>query len=139
MAKHLTSPEISKAFLWKISDLPQEGQLWRIKASFQDVYKGIDKRKYCQVQLLIVDNVKLIIQPKHKILFAKRGQLNKILNELEESGVTEQVEGPTDWLSKADATQIRMNIDMTTPNTAIKKNRSIIPILEELRYELNGS
>ena len=47
MAKHLTSPELSKAFLRKISDLPQEVQLWRIKASFQDVYRGMDRCKYC--------------------------------------------------------------------------------------------
>lgn len=83
--------------------------------------------------------MKLIIQPERNILFAKRDQLNKILNELEESGVIEQVEGPSDWLSKTDPTQIRMNIDMTTANTAIKRTRPIIPILEELRYELSGS
>ena len=46
MAKQLTPTEISKVYLQKISDLPQEGQLCRIKASFQDVFKGIGKHKY---------------------------------------------------------------------------------------------
>ena len=63
LAKYLTPPEMSKAFLQKISDLPQECQLWHIKESFhfQDFFKGIGKHNYRQVQLLIDDNVKPII------------------------------------------------------------------------------
>ena len=40
---------------------------------------------------------------------------------------------------KSDPTQLRMNIDMTTANTAIKRTRHVIPTLEELRYKLNGA
>lgn len=40
---------------------------------------------------------------------------------------------------KADPTQLRMNIDMTTANAAIKRTRHVIPTLEELRYKLNGA
>ena len=40
---------------------------------------------------------------------------------------------------KADPMQIRMNIDMTTANTAIQRTRHVIPTLEELRTELNGA
>ena len=88
---------------------------------------------------MLDDNVKLIIQPQRKIPFTKRKKLNKIFDELEESEVIEQAEGPTDWLSnlvltpKADLTQIRMNIDMTIVNTAIQRTRHAIPTLEELR------
>jgi len=55
------------------------------------------------------------------------------------------VDGPTDWVSnvvltpKPDQTELRMNIDMTTPNTAIRRTRHVIPTIEELRYELNGA
>ena len=61
MAQHFTPPEMSKVFLGEMPGLPQEGQLRRIKATFQDVLKGIGKHKYRQVQLLIDDNVKPII------------------------------------------------------------------------------
>ena len=50
MAKHLTPPEVSKLFLRKISDLPQEGQLQWIKECFREVLKGICKYKYCARQ-----------------------------------------------------------------------------------------
>ena len=99
MPKHLTIPEMSKAFLHKILDLPQEGQLKRIRESLQDVFKGIGKHKFCQIQLLINNDVKPIIQSQHRIPFAKMKKLDKILDKLEESGVNEQVEGATDWLS----------------------------------------
>ena len=101
MAKHLTPAEISKVLLQKISDLPQEGQFQHIKASFQDIFKEIGKHKYhqhkyCQVQLIIDDNVKPIIQPQFKLPSANREKLDKILDELEESEVIKQVEGPND-------------------------------------------
>ena len=40
---------------------------------------------------------------------------------------------------KADPFQLRMNIDMTTANSAIKRTRHVITTLEELRYKLNGA
>ena len=43
--------------------------------------------------------MKPIIQPQYKTPFAKREKLDKILDELEESGIIKQVEGPTNWLS----------------------------------------
>ena len=95
--------------------------------------------------MCIRDRVKPIIQPQRKIPFAKREKFDKVLDELEESEIIETVEGPTDWISnvvltpKADPTQIRMNIDMTTANTAIKRTRHVIPTVEELRYKLNGA
>lgn len=67
MAKRLMPPEMRKAFLQKVLDLPQEGQLWDIKETFQDILKEIGKEKYHQVRLLIENNVKPIIQPQSKI------------------------------------------------------------------------
>lgn len=142
MAKRLTLPEMRKAFLQKVLDLPQEGQLWDIKQTFQDILKGIGKDKYHQVRLLIDNNVKPIIQPQSKISFVKREKLDKILDQLDKSEQIEQVESLTDQLSnlvslpKPDSTQIRMNI-MT--NIAMQRTQNVIPTMEELRYELNGT
>ena len=55
------------------------------------------------------------------------------------------MEGPTDWVSnlvltpKADPKELRVNIDMTTVNPAIKRIRHVIPTIDELKYRLNGS
>ena len=63
-------------------------------------------------------DVKPIIQPQRKIPFAKREKLYKILVRLVE---------------------VRMNIDMTTDNTAMQRTRHVIPTMEELRNELNDA
>ena len=110
-----------------------------------NVFKGIGRHKYRQVKLNIDKAIHPKIQPQRRIPFAKRQQFDNILQELEDADIIEPVEGPTEWLSnvvltpKADPSQLRMNIDMTTANTAIKRTRHVIPTVEELRYKLNGA
>lgn len=63
-----------------------------------------------------------------KIPFAKRGPLEEILSELEKEDVIEVVQGPTEWISNLALTpksdgKLRMNMDMTTANSAIKRTR----------------
>ena len=111
---------------------------------FPEVFKGIGKHKYRKIKLNIDKDVKPIIQPQRRIPFAKREKLEEVLKELEQEGIIQEVEGPTEWISnlvltpKADPNEIRMNIDMTTPNKAIKRTRHVIPTVEELKYKLNG-
>jgi hypothetical protein len=68
-----------------------------------------------------------------------------LLKELEQQDVIELVDGPTDCISnlvltpKADPDQIRMNIDMTCANAAIRRTRHVIPALDEMRLHLNGA
>ena len=86
------------------------------------------------------ENVQPFVQPQCKIHFAKRSQLEKIPDELESEDIVEKVEGPTDWVSnlvltpKADPKVLRMNIDITTVNPAIKRTRHVIPTIYELKY-----
>ena len=93
--------------------------------------------------IIIDKTVQPKVQAQRRIPFPKRKQFDEIIQELED--IIEQVEGPTEWISnvvltpKSNPTQIRMNIDMTTANTAIKRTRHVIPTLEELRYKLNGA
>ena len=53
------------------------------------------------------------------------------------------MQGPIDWLAnpvytpKKNPNEIRMNIDMTGANKAIRRHRHVIPTLEELRHDLN--
>ena len=142
MATHLTKQESNRQTQKQLAQLPQQQRIEQIQQKFQDVFHEI---KYRQVELLIDETAKPIIQSQRKIPFSKKEKFNDVLDELEESGVIEPVEGPTDWISnvvltpKADPTQIRINIDMTTANTAIARTRHVKPTVEELRYELNGA
>ena len=48
------------------------------------------------------------------------------------------------WVSpiivpKRNSDEIRLSVDMTQANKAIKRVRHFIPILDELRYDLNGA
>ena len=40
---------------------------------------------------------------------------------------------------KSDPSKIRMNVDMTAVNKAIKSTRHVIPTVEVLRYQMNCS
>ena len=109
------------------------------------VFQGIGKHKYRQVELEIDRTVPPKVQVQRRIPFPKRRKFDAIIQELENADIIEAVEGPTEWVSnvvltlKADPTELRMNIDMTTANTAIKRTRHVIPTIEELRYKLNGA
>lgn len=147
MAKQLTP--LSKATKY-VNHLHQQHStseyvVQHIVDKHQNVFLGIGKHKYRQVELIIDKTVKPKIQPQRRIPFPKREQFEEIIQELEDADIIEPVEGPTEWISnvvltpKADPSQLHMNIDMTTANAAIKRTRHVIPTLEELRYKLNGA
>lgn len=116
--------------------------LQRILDKHKDVFKGIALYKYEKVKLLIDETVEPIAQPQWKIPFAKWSQLDLIFDELEASHAIKPVE--TNWITnlvltlKADPTQIRMNVVMTTLNVVISCTRHVIPTLRELQYQLDN-
>ena len=147
MSQHLTPLAESACTLESMprSDSLGENETMKcLQQKFSGVFTGIGKHRYRQVKLSVDDSVKPVVQAVRRIPFAKRGKLEKVLQELEEGDVIEQVDGPTDWISnlvltpKANPDEIRMNIDMTTVNKAIRRTRHVIPTVEELKYRLNG-
>ena len=147
MAQHLTPSQQSVETLHNIYEqyhtVPERTEA--IIAQHPNVFEGIGKHKYRVVELSVDKSVTPRIQPQRRIPFARRQQFEEILKELEEADIIETVHGPTEWVSnvvltpKADKSQLRMSIDMTTVNKAIKRTRHTIPTLEELRYKLNGA
>ena len=143
MSKYLTPvskcQEILKGMINRNADIVNE-----LKQRFHNVFTGIGKHKFRKITLNVDENVPPIVQPVRRIPFAKREKLDDVLTELENAHVIEPVEGPTDWISnlvltpKANPNEIRMNIDMTTVNKAIRRTRHVIPTIEELKYRLNG-
>ena len=147
MAKHLTSKKSTEQQLDNIYKHKQDTSN-RVKAivdQYPAVFEGIGKHRYRVVKLSVDKSVPPKIQPQRRIPFAKREQFETILKELEDADIIEPVYGPTEWVSnvvltpKADPSQLRMSLDMTTANSAIQRTRHVIPTLEELRYKLNGA
>eukprot|EP00795_Rhopilema_esculentum_P008818 gene8818-15293_t len=145
IAEHLTSKKSSEQRLDNIYKHKQDATD-RVKAivdQYPGVFEGIGKHRYRVVKLSVDKSVPPKIQPQRRIPFAKREQFEAILKELEDADIIEPVYGPTEWVSnvvltpKADPSQLRMSLDMTTANTAIRRTRHVIPTLEELRYKLN--
>jgi len=145
IAKKITSEDAVKAKYAQLKT-PRESptQVEEMINIFDEQFHGIGCHKYRQIKLDIEDTVTPIVQAQRRIPFAKREKLDEILKELEDDDVIEEVKGPTDWISNLVLTpktdqKMRMNIDMTTGNTAIKRTRHVVPTIEELKYSLNGA
>ena len=136
----LTPLATSADWLCRNTILALNTTLQHILGKHKDVFKGVGSHKYQQVKLLIDESVDPIVQPQQKILFAKRSQLDTILDELKAAHIIRLVEGSTNWMFnfvvtlKADSTQICKNVDMTTANTTVRRTKHIMPTLEELQY-----
>ena len=143
--KHLLSEENLIKKYRSLKNKPNSSkQVEEMVEMFNKQFKGIGCHKFRQIKLDVDENVKPRIQAQRRIPFAKREALEEILTELEEEDIIEEVTGPTERISnlvltpKTDS-KMRMNIDMTTANEAIKRTRHVIPTIEELKYKLNGA
>ena len=84
------------------------------------------KRTDVQVKLHINPEVKPVVQPTRRILFAIRDQVEKELKRLKDLDIIEEAQGATPWLSPIVAfpkpnnpESIRLCVDMRLPNKAI--------------------
>ena len=112
---------------------------------YPEVFQGIGKHKYREVKLDIDETVRPVVQAPRRTALPIRLKAEKVIRKYHEQDIIESVEGPTDWLAnpvytaKADPDDIRMNLDMRDANKAIRRNRHVIPTIEELRHDLNGA
>ncbi|XP_052777873.1 uncharacterized protein K02A2.6-like [Mya arenaria] len=114
---------------------------------FPKVFTGIGKLKDTQIELFVDNTVQPVVQPHRRIPFHLRKQVEIELKRLEDMDIIEKVDGPTDWVSpivvapkpKSKNNEIRICVDMRLPNEAIKRTRHIIPTIDDLIVDLNGS
>ena len=86
-------------------------------------------------------------QRNRRIPFHIRKQVEQELLSLEAQGITERVpEGQaTPWISqivtvaKKDNTAIRIGVNMRSANTAIERVRHVMPTVDEIMVQLNGT
>ena len=112
---------------------------------YEDIFHGIGKLKDVKVKLHIDESVKPVAQKHRRVPFHLRSKVDDELDRLLKAGVIEPVSEATDWVSpvvivpKRDSDDIRLCVDMTQPNKAIKRIRHVIPTLDEIRCDLNGA
>ena len=106
---------------------------------YPSVFRGIGKLKGVEVKLHIDKQVTPVAQPARRIPFRENE-----LEQLEQRGIIEKVEGPTPWVSllviipKKNG-EVRICIDMRMPNKAIKRERHPSPTIDDLIHTLNGA
>ena len=111
---------------------------------FPKLFKGIGKLKSTQVRLHIDASVTPVAQPARRILFHLRRQVSEELDNLEQQGIIEKVEGATTWVSPLVVApkkngSVRLCVDMRMPNKAIQRERHPSPTVDDLVHNLNGA
>ena len=112
---------------------------------YAEPLSGVGKHKYRQIELDIDHSVPGVVQGMRRTALPIREKADKVLDKYESEDIIEDVDGPTDWVSnpvytpKANPAEVRMNIDMSDANQAIKRRYHVIPTLEELRHDFNGA
>lgn len=111
---------------------------------FQDLFGGIGKIKDKQIKLHIDPEVKPKQQPHRRIPFHIRQDVEKELQRLQDLDIIETVDGPTPWVSPIvvvpkKSGEIRLCVDMREANHAIKREKHLMPTIDELITDLNGA
>ena len=124
-----------------INSLKEEDTLQKYKPCFE----GLGKLKDFELTIPINHNVKPVVEPMHCVPFSLRDKLEKKLAELENLDVIEKAKGPTPWVSPVVVVvpkpngDLRLCIDMRQTNSAIERERYLIPKVHEVLHDLNGS
>ena len=66
---------------------------------YPNVFKGIGQLKNVEIKLHINETVPPVAQSARRIPFHMRKKVSKELENLEQQGIIEKVEGPTPWVS----------------------------------------
>ena len=113
--------------------------------SKRETQMEIGKMQGVKIKLHIDPSVNHVALPHRRIPFNLRDKVEKEIERLEKLDIIEKVTGPTPWVSpvvlvpKPKSDEIRICVDMRLPNTAIKRERHIIPTVEDIVAEVNGA
>ena len=123
---------------------PTESNLSEIAKAVLDKFSdGVGRMKDVELRLDIDESVTPAVQSTRRIPFSQRKAVESKIGELLKEGIIEKVEGHTPWLSPIhvvrQADKVRMVVDMTVANRAIRRSRRILPTPEEMHCEISGS
>ena len=116
-----------------------------VSGKFKDLFaEGIGKVKGKTIKLHIDPDVPPRQQPHRRIPFHVRKDVEKELERLEELDIIEPVTGPTPWISPIvvvpkSSGEVRICIDMREANKAVKREKHLMPTIDDLVADLNGA
>ena len=122
-------------------DVPYYGCL---QQEYKCLFGGIGKVKGRLIELHIDPQVKPKQQPHRRIPFHVRKDVEKELERLEKLDIIEKVDGPTPWVSPIvvvpkDSGEVRICVDMREANQVIKREKHLMPTIDDLIADLNGA
>ena len=114
--------------------------------TYSSIFEGIGKLKDVKIDLYVDPDVQPVQQPHRRIPFHVRKDVEKELEIMKANDLIEEVDGPTPWVSPIvvapkpkSPNEVRICVDMREPNLAIKRTRHIIPTVNDIIVDLNGS
>ena len=114
-----------------------------IKGILDKFPSGVGRLKGFQLRLNIDESVEPVIQPPRRIPCSARAVVEEKQKELEKQDNIENIDKLTVWLSPIHIVKqldkVRMVVDMSVANKAIKRNRQVLPTPEEVFCELDGA
>ena len=128
----------------KVNQIQAQQTTEELVKQFPQLFKGIGKLKDTELHLHIDDSVPPVAQPARRIPFHLRKQVSEELEQLEQQGTIEKVNGATPWVSPLVVSpkksgNVRLCVDMRRPNEAIRRERHPSPTLDDLIHILNGA
>ena len=123
---------------------PTESNLSETAKAVLDKFPDrVGRMKDVELRLDIDESVTPAVQSTRRIPFSQRKAVESKIGELLKEGIIEKVEGHTPWLSPIhvvrQADKVRMVVDMTVANRAIRRSRRTLPTPEEMHFEISGS
>ena len=124
----------------KIDDIT----LQEILEQNKNVFKGLGKLENFELKLHVNKDVTPIQQPIRRIPFHTQQKVSEELIRLQSLDIIEPVDGPTTWLNPVVVVpksngKTRLCLDMRKANTAVIRERHVIPKIEDILTELNGA
>jgi hypothetical protein len=117
-----------------------------LERKFPKLFNGVGKLKDHQVKLFIDESVKPVAQMNRRIPFHLQTAVEKELKQMLADDIIEPVTGPVSWVSPLvivnkprQPGKIRICVDNRAANTAILRQRHVMPTLDDLIHQLNGS
>lgn len=108
-----------------------------------EIFEGHGLLKNTQIRLHIDENVTPVQQPIRRIPWHTRQKVSEEVKRLQKLDIIEKHDGPTTWLNpvvvvpRKSSSQIRLCLDMRKANTAVIRERHVIPKFDEILPELH--
>lgn len=113
-----------------------------IMKKYSHVFEGLGKIKG-EVDLELTNEVVPVRQAPRRIPVALKDELRKELDDMVQQGIIIEEEGYTDWISNLTMVKkngkLRICLDPSNLNTALKDTKQQLPTLDEILPELNNA